>query len=172
MKMNKLQNKIDFIYSIVPLINYLKGKYNHNYIDELILRETIEIEGFFYKIVLRRNTVYFSRWKSNLDERIRKTDVIEECGTFNRIYNNMYNDLVFPLINKNSYYTELGFLTFYNYRRYILKPNHCIYCDNQFLNLKGHSSGKKHIIKKQVIIEGYFGNKLNKDCINVISEFL
>ena len=166
----KLQNKINFIYSIVPLINYLKDKYNHNYIDDLILREIIEIEGYFYKIDLIRNTVYFIRWKSNLG--MRKNEVIQECGIFNRIYNDMYKELIFPLINKNSYYTELGFLTFYNYRHYILKPNHCIYCDKYFSNLKGHSSGKKHIIKKKNIIEGYLGNKLNKDCINVISEFL
>lgn len=167
-----LQHKLNFIYSIVPFIHYIKIKYNHNYFDEVLFRGIIELYGYNYGYEIRNNIVYVKRWKSIDDLYYLKTDKIVETGTFHRAYSDMYNEIVFPLQYKFSFWTQTGFLTFYKYKRHILKQNYCFMCEVFVSRLKSHNRSRKHKHTKHCIINEVLGNKLNMDCVNSICDFL
>ncbi len=184
-----LQNRVDFVYSLVPnVIQYIEWFYDEyskgsfygidlfeswgRYDDDRLKRgkyRTQYIDGYKYLFIIYTNRIYISRTIETHDQQCRKTPVIVESCILNR---NIDTLRILQLPIRIQYHTDLGRYTVFTYKNRLLQPNYCSYCNQYFTNLKSHCKCKKHNKNISICVNDALKNNINIDCINSIIEYL
>ena len=165
----RTKHKMLFINEIKPELEFLK---QHHYSVELtphphmINNNIIEFEK-----PKRLSTLVFMRIiRAKTDRNKRKTDVVVESCVIVRLPENA-NRVLDPPVDMGSF-VELNEYIFSWYKRDLLQPNYCCYCDQYFKNLKSHCKCNKH--RNQIIkcVDDGLKYKLNNDCVRFICDYL
>ena len=171
-----IDDKYKFMHSFTPLLTILET----NSVEE---NEVINIDrdGYRYNIEIRRyinaytdNRIYISRISLDINEGRQKGLITENC--FLVKYKKHYDRILeFPLMLEKKVDIPLNDYGIYDmptYNKITSKPSYCYFCDDYYKNLRSHFKTKKHEKTKIKCVSDELINKLNKDCIMNICEYL
>ena len=168
----KLQRRLDFIYALVPVIEYLREIYMKYDIYTENIIDQIEDGDFTYILDIHRHFITIKRYLKGTDNTIRrkKSLVVEYC-VLEKHPIHYLRILSFPI--QQGYRTSLGEFTFYAYSQTIFQPNYCSYCDKYLTDLKKHCTCSRHKKKmKTIVFDALNHTKMNDDCLNAIIQYI
>ena len=172
-----IDDKYNFMHSFAPVLTILEINYAMRNDDFNINRG-----GYYYNFNISRgfyagtdsyDKIYVNRASLDINE-VRKGSGIESCVLLKYKKQNE-RTLEFPLMLEKKIDIPLyDFGKYYmpSYNKTVLKPSYCYFCNKEYGTLRSHFKTKKHEKTKIKCVSDELINKLNKDCIMNICEYL